>query len=214
MWVRTRTGVSHIELRPMTLAAKAVLFEKRVRERHDRHGLVAPSILLDRRRRDDESDRATTIMTACGPPCTPPPNVSAMRRRNRRRRSPTPGRPPRPYCSWKRSPGSEVSPPVLISAKASGCRKTASGIGAEDRQYYWKGDTSSDEIVGHLFLYSVATDLLPDAALKQRIAGDHRPDLGSYSRPWLLPDRRDLQADDVGPLVAGLLSREPAGQPA
>jgi hypothetical protein len=56
----------------------------------------------------------------------------------------------------------------------------------EDGQYYWKGDTSSDEIVGHLFLYSVATDLLPDAALKKRIAAttarimDHILDHGYY----------------------------------
>src|ERR1035441_2107415 len=45
MWVRTKTGVSHIELRPMTLAAKAALFEERVHARHDRHGLVSPSNL-------------------------------------------------------------------------------------------------------------------------------------------------------------------------
>jgi ligand-binding sensor domain-containing protein len=29
MWILTRTGVSHIELRPMTLASKAAIFEKR-----------------------------------------------------------------------------------------------------------------------------------------------------------------------------------------
>ena len=39
-----------------------------------------------------------------------------------------------------------------------------------DKEYYWKGDTSSDEIVGHFFLFSVAYDLLPDAGLRQRIA--------------------------------------------
>ena len=45
MWVRTRTGVVHIELRRMTLEAKAALFETRIRERHDRYGLVASSTL-------------------------------------------------------------------------------------------------------------------------------------------------------------------------
>ena len=45
MWVRTKTGVSHIELRTMTLAAKAAFFEERIRQRHDRHGLVSPSNL-------------------------------------------------------------------------------------------------------------------------------------------------------------------------
>jgi hypothetical protein len=55
-----------------------------------------------------------------------------------------------------------------------------------DGQYYWKGDTSSDEIVGHLFLYGIATDLLPDLALKKRIAEtttrimDHILDHGYY----------------------------------
>ncbi len=33
-----------------------------------------------------------------------------------------------------------------------------------------KATRASDEIAGHFFIYSIATDLLPDAALKQRIA--------------------------------------------
>jgi len=39
-----------------------------------------------------------------------------------------------------------------------------------DGQYYWKGDTSSDEIVGHFFIFSIAYDLLPDEELKRRVA--------------------------------------------
>ncbi len=70
MWVRTKTGVSHIELRRMTLAAKATLFEQRVRTRHDRHGLVAPSDLRvpgdlsTNRMRDDDNDGLWTSMYA------------------------------------------------------------------------------------------------------------------------------------------------------
>jgi hypothetical protein len=45
MWVRTRTGVSHIELRPMTLEQKAAAFEERIRLRHDRYGMVSDSHL-------------------------------------------------------------------------------------------------------------------------------------------------------------------------
>jgi hypothetical protein len=40
VWVRTSTAAAHIELKPMTLAAKAAYFEQRVLARHDRHGLV------------------------------------------------------------------------------------------------------------------------------------------------------------------------------
>jgi hypothetical protein len=53
-------------------------------------------------------------------------------------------------------------------------------------QFYWKADTSSDEIVGHFFLYGVAADLLPDPALKKRTAEtaarimDHIIDHGYY----------------------------------
>ena len=48
--------------------------------------------------------------------------------------------------------------------------RAANGIGPKTANTTGKGDTSSDEIVGHFFLYSIATDLLPDADLKQRIA--------------------------------------------
>src|SRR4030095_13449541 len=45
VWVRTKTGVSLIEWRPMTLEQKADLFEERVETRHMRHGMVADSHL-------------------------------------------------------------------------------------------------------------------------------------------------------------------------
>jgi len=45
MWIRTRTGVSHIELRPMTLMQKPGHYEARLRLRHDRYGMVADSHL-------------------------------------------------------------------------------------------------------------------------------------------------------------------------
>src|ERR1035438_5085721 len=70
MWVRTKTGVSHIELRTMTLAAKAALFEERVHARHDRHGLVSPSNLgvpgdvSTNQMRDDDNDGLWTSMYA------------------------------------------------------------------------------------------------------------------------------------------------------
>src|SRR5579871_634244 len=45
MWVRTRTGIAHIQLLPMTLAEKASIFEARVAARHDRYGMTADSHL-------------------------------------------------------------------------------------------------------------------------------------------------------------------------
>ncbi|MCU0246885.1 MAG: hypothetical protein MUC42_09935, partial [Bryobacter sp.] len=43
VWVKTTGGVTRIELKPMTLGAKAALFEERVRARHDRYGFTADS---------------------------------------------------------------------------------------------------------------------------------------------------------------------------
>ena len=45
VWVRTRTGASLLEWRPMTLEQKAKVFEERIEARHVRHGLVADSSL-------------------------------------------------------------------------------------------------------------------------------------------------------------------------
>ena len=39
-----------------------------------------------------------------------------------------------------------------------------------DEKFRWKGDTSSDEIVGHYFLYAVAHDLLPDPPLQKKLS--------------------------------------------
>jgi hypothetical protein len=39
-----------------------------------------------------------------------------------------------------------------------------------DNQWWWKGDTSSDEVVGHYFAYSVYHDLAADAGEKEEIA--------------------------------------------
>src|SRR2546423_7212291 len=47
IWVQTSAGVSHIEFRRFTLADKAAYFERRVIERHKRHGLVADSELRE-----------------------------------------------------------------------------------------------------------------------------------------------------------------------
>ena len=78
MWVRTRTGVSHIELREMTLEQKAAAFEERVTLRHDRYGMVADSHLAKLGIcRPMFSRRMTT--TGCGPRCMARANVSVMR---------------------------------------------------------------------------------------------------------------------------------------
>jgi hypothetical protein len=55
-----------------------------------------------------------------------------------------------------------------------------------DGEWEWKGDTSSDELVGHFFAYTIAYDLLPDEGWRQQVAAtaqritDHLIDNGFY----------------------------------
>ncbi len=173
MWVRTRTGVSHIELRPMTLAAKAAIFETRVQQRHDRHGLVAPSRLrvagdvTTNQTRDDDNDGLWTSMYAAAEcfryAVTKSPEALARARRSTEA-----------VLFLEEVTGKTGFPARSYLRKGEPMPQDGQWHWTADGQYYWKGDTSSDEIVGHFFLYGIATDVLPDAGLKQRIAGTTR----------------------------------------
>jgi hypothetical protein len=169
MWVLTRTGVSHIELRAMTLAAKAALFEERIHARHDRHGLVSPSSLLvpgdvsTNQMRDDDNDGLWTSMYAAAEcfryAVTHSPEALANATRSTEA-----------VLFLEEVAGKRGFPARSYIRKGEPMPEGGEWHWTPDGQYYWKGDTSSDEIVGHFFLYGVATDLLPDTALKRRIA--------------------------------------------
>jgi hypothetical protein len=185
IWVRTRTGVSHIELRTMTLAAKAALFEERIRARHDRHGLVAPSNLrvpgdlATNQTRDDDNDGLWTSMYAAAE-CFRYAVTQSREALESARKS------TEAVLFLEEVAGKRGFPARSYIRKGEPMPSDGDWHWTADGQYYWKGDTSSDEIVGHFFLYGVATDLLPDADLKKRIAAtasrimDHILDHGNY----------------------------------
>ncbi len=169
MWVRTRTGVSHIELRPLTLAAKAAIFEDRVHARHDRHGLVAPSNLrvpgdlATNQLRDDDNDGLWTSMYAAAECFRYAVTHSSEALANATRSTEA-------VLFLEEVAGKRGFPARSYIRKGEPMPTDGEWHWTPDGQYYWKGDTSSDEIVGHFFLYGLATDLLPDADLKTRVA--------------------------------------------
>jgi hypothetical protein len=185
MWVRTKTGMSHIELRSMTLAAKAALFEERIHARHNRHGLVSPSNLRvpgdvsSNQMRDDDNDGLWTSMYATAEcfryAVTHSPEALANATRSIEA-----------VLFLEEVAGKRGFPARSYIRKGEPMPDSGEWHWTADGKYYWKGDTSSDEIVGHFLLYGVATDLLPDAALKKRIAEtsarimDHIVDHGYY----------------------------------
>jgi len=161
VWVRTRTGVSHIELRPMTLEQKAAVFEQRVRDRHNRYGLVAGSILREpgnlatNQLEPSDNDGLWTAIYAAAECARYAVTKSADALANARKSleamlfleqvTGRPGFPARSYIrkgDWRPSDGT--------------------WHWTRDGRYEWKADTSSDEIVGHFFAFGIACDLLPD----------------------------------------------------
>ena len=203
MWVRTRTGVSHIELRPMTLEQKATAFEERIRLRHDRYGMVSDSHLAkagDLSTNILESSDNDGLWTAMygAAECfryavTKDPEALKLAKRSieavlfLEEITGVPGLPARSYVK-----------------KGEARPKDGVWHWTKDGQIQWKGDTSSDEIVGHFFLLSIAYDLLDDWALKNRMSGGGAEDDRYHYFAWLQSDRRDGQADDVGDVVAGV----------
>jgi hypothetical protein len=185
IWVQTMSGIAHIELRPMTLEAKADLFEQRIRMRHNRHGLVSPSNLTragdlsSNQMRDDDNDGLWTSIYAAAEcfryAVTHSPDALTNARKSTEA-----------VLFLEEVAGKRGFPARSYIRKGEPMPKDGQWHWTKDGQYYWKGDTSSDEIVGHMFLYSVATDLLPVADLKKRIAAtttrimDHILDHGYY----------------------------------
>jgi hypothetical protein len=169
IWARTRTGVSHIELRPMTLAAKAAIFEERIQLRHFRHGLVAPSNLRvagdlsSNEMRDDDNDGLWTSMYAAAEcfryAVTKSPEALAKAQKATEA-----------VLFLEQVAGKTGFPARSFIRKGEPVPTDGEWHWTADGEYYWKGDTSSDEIVGHLFLYAIASDLLPDAVLRKEIA--------------------------------------------
>ena len=185
VWARTSTGVSHIELRSMTLAQKAEAFEKRIRARHDRYGLTASSHLAvagdlsSNRTHDSDNDGLWTAIYAAAEcfryAVTKSPEALANARKS-----------VEAILFLEEVAGRRGFPARSFIRKGDPLPHDGKWHWTADGQYYWKGDTSSDEIVGHFFIFGIAFDLLPDADLKRRIAEtarrimDHIIDHGYY----------------------------------
>ncbi len=153
----------------MTLEQKAAAFEQRVTARHDRYGMVADSRLA--RGGDlssnvleaNDNDGLWTAMYGAGE-CfryAVTKDLDALARARKaveavlflEEVTGVPGLPARSYVK-----------------KGDPRPKDGMWHWTKDGQIQWKGDTSSDEIVGHFFILSIAYDLLPDEALKARMA--------------------------------------------
>lgn len=168
VWVRTRTGISHIELVLMPLLEKARLYEARIRARHDRYGLISDSVLgapgdiKQNRLIDNDNDGLWTSIYAAAECFRYRVTHEQEALMNARKSIEA-------MLFLEEVTGIKGFPARSYVRKGDPMPTDGEWHWTQDGNYYWKGDTSSDEIVGHFFMYGVAHDSLPDGGLKRRV---------------------------------------------
>jgi hypothetical protein len=170
VWVETPKGFSRIEYRLMTLAEKSKEFVERIRARHVRWGLTADSELrvrgdlsTNQMRSTDNDGLWTAIYVAAE--CfryrvTGQADARANAQQGMRailRLEEITGIPGFPARSFIRK-GIDIQP------------QDGEWHDTPDGQWRWKGDTSSDEIVGNYFVYPIYYDLVADEDEKRLLA--------------------------------------------
>lgn len=211
-WIATKAGVSVIREAPMTLEAKAARFLEVCYARHIRApGLVEKcrlemwGDLTTWKPRDDDNDGQYTAMylamesyryAATGDPAARERARAAFHAlRFLQTVTGTDGFVARSVVSpdWPKmaDPNEEISDADWASMRVEEPRAKRVGEHwrpSADGRWLWKGDTSSDEITGHLYGYLMFHDLAADENDKREVAAqvakvmDHIIDSGYYMR--------------------------------
>jgi hypothetical protein len=160
-WIRTRTGISHIEFKPFTLEQKSALFLRRVRERHDRYGYVSDCQLLRPgdtmmfRMEPTDNDGLWTSIFVAAESFHYATTHSKQALRNARASLTA-------LLRLDSITGIRGYPARALIHRGDYVPPGGVWHWSRNGKWEWKGDTSSDELVGHFFAYWVAYHLLPD----------------------------------------------------
>ena len=220
-WIETPRGFSRIEYKAMTLVDKSRAFVERIQARHNRWGLTAdshlttPGDLSTNQPSSSDNDGLWTAMYVAAEcfrfKVTGEPDARENARRGMQaivRLEAITGIPGFPARSFIK-PGVDLQP------------KDGEWHDTPDKAWRWKGDTSSDEIVGHFFVYPIYHDLVADDSEKpalraaiERIAThivDNKYQLidvdGQRTRwGWWGPDAIWEDADETGLRALHILS--------
>lgn len=170
LWVETPQGFSRIEDKQMTLADKSKTFVERVRARHVRWGMTSdsnlrvPGDLSSNQMVSSDNDGLWTAMYVAAEAfrykVTGAADARAYAKEGMQallRLEEITGIPGFPARSF-------IKKGVDLQPKDGEWHDTPDGV------WRWKGDTSSDEIVGHYFVYPIYYDLVADEAEKKQLA--------------------------------------------
>lgn len=173
VWIATAGGVSRIEQRSITLAEKAALFDALTHERHVRLGYTSTENRLETAgdtssftNHDDDNDGQWTSMYLASQCFRWAVTGSDQARENARTAA-------RALMKLEEVAGDDgffarsIVDGDLCAAKQEGPGEWHL---SDDGQWCWKGDTSSDEFVGHIFGLSLFYDLVADEAERAEVA--------------------------------------------
>jgi len=220
-WVQTATGMTRIAFEPITLEYKAQTFEDRIRARHLRHGLTAsshlrtPGDLNSNQTVSSDNDGLWTAMYVVAECFRFAVTGSEEARANARTGMDA-------ILRLETITGIKGFPArSFIKVGVDQQPTDGEWHATPDGQWRWKGDTSSDEIVGHYFVYPIYYDLIATPEEKARIRSvveritthiiDNKFQLidadGKRTRwGWWAPDEIWKDADEVGLRALHLLS--------
>ncbi|MSU59343.1 MAG: hypothetical protein EXS35_14430 [Pedosphaera sp.] len=175
VWVGTPLGLSHIYQRSLTLAEKSAIYQKDLESRDRRHGYVthmhlrAPGVLDGAQQELSDNDGMWTALYIASQSyryaVTKAPEAKAQAARSMqallRLESITgiPGFPARAICHTN-------EPQFHLRSLRSDSEWHASSV---EPGWYWKGETSSDELDGHYFAWQVFYDLAANDEEKRQV---------------------------------------------
>lgn len=168
VWVATPAGINELRRLPMTLEQKAAYFEKRLNERHLHHGFTAACRFKTAgdttsftHSTDDNDGLWTSIYLA----------AESFRYAVTKERDAYDNA-VRTFLAMEKL--NTINPIPGYVARSYVTIDESTGEGGEwhvsaDGKWKWKGDTSSDEIVGHMFAYPLFYDLVAQGEMKERV---------------------------------------------
>lgn len=171
IWVETPKGFGRIRFQPMTLEEKSRTFVERIRARHVRHGLTAdsrltvPGDLSTNQMVSSDNDGLWTAMYAA---------AECFRYRVTGQRDALDNARQSMEAIMRLEsitgiPGFHARSFIKIGEDLQ--PRDGEWHNTPDGQWRWKADTSSDEIVGHYFIYPIYYDLIATQEEKIRIRG-------------------------------------------
>lgn len=168
IWIRTQTGASLIEWVPLSLAEKADIFNERIEKRHIRHGFVSGTFLSSpggtnsSQTYSNDNDGLWTAMYLAAESYRHAVTKSRTARDHADRAA-------RALLRLEEITGIPGFPARSFISRNELLPGEGEWHDTPDGKWKWKGDTSSDELVGHYYGYALYYDLAAGPSEKAEV---------------------------------------------